>query len=32
MTFDQARVCVQWKYREWKYQKMSDVGGLTYRF
>ena len=29
MTFDQASVCVQWKYREWKYQKMSEVGPLT---
>ena len=25
-------VCVQWEYREWKYQKMSEVGGLAYRF
>ena len=32
MTFDQASVCVQWEYREWKYQKMSEVGGLAYRF
>ena len=32
MTFDQANVCVQWEYREWKYQKMSEVGGLAYRF
>ena len=32
MTFDQASVCVQWKYREWKYQKMSEVGRLAYRF
>ena len=24
MTFDQASVCVQWEYREWKYQKMSE--------
>ena len=23
---------VQWEYREWKYQKMSEVGGLAYRF
>ena len=27
MTFDQASVYVQWEYREWKYQKMSGVGG-----
>ena len=26
MTFNQASVCVQWEYREWKYQKMSEVG------
>ena len=32
MTFDQASVCVQREYREWKYQKMSEVGGLAYRF
>ena len=32
MTFDPASVCVQWEYREWKYQKMSEVGGLAYRF
>ena len=32
MTFDQASVCVQWEYREWKYQKMSEVGGLANRF
>ena len=32
MTFDQASVCVQWEHREWKYQKMSEVGGLAYRF
>ena len=32
MTFDQARVCIQWEYREWKYQKMSEVGGLASRF
>ena len=31
-TFDQASVCVQSEYREWKYQKMSEVGGLAYRF
>ena len=31
-TFDQASVCLQWEYREWKYQKMSEVGGLAYRF
>ena len=22
--------CAQWEYREWKYQKMSEVGGLAY--
>ena len=27
MTFDQVSVCVQWEYREWKYQKMSEVVG-----
>ena len=32
MTFDQASVCIQWECREWKYQKMSEVGGLAYRF
>ena len=32
MTFDQASVCVQWEYRECKYQKMSEVSGLAYRF
>ena len=32
MTFEQASVCVQWEYREWKYQKMSEVGTLVYRF
>ena len=32
MTFDEASVCVQWKYREWKYQKINEVGGLAYRF
>ena len=32
MTFDQVSVCVQRKYREWKYQKMSEVGGLVFRF
>ena len=32
MTFDQASVYVQREYREWKYQKMSEVGGLAYRF
>ena len=31
MTFDQASACVQWEYREWKYRKMSEVGGLAYR-
>ena len=31
-TFDQASVCVRWEYGEWKYQKMSEVGGLDYRF
>ena len=30
MTFDHASVCEQWEYREWKYQKMSEVGGLAY--
>ena len=25
-------MCVQWGYREWKYQKMSEVCGLAYRF
>ena len=24
--------CAQWEYREWKYQKMSEVGGLADRF
>ena len=24
-------VCIQWEYREWKYQK-NEVGGLAYRF
>ena len=32
MTFDQASVCVQREYREWKYQKMSEAGRLAYRF
>ena len=32
MTFDQASVCVQREYREWKYQKMSEDDGLAYRF
>ena len=32
MTFDQASVCVQWECREWKHKKMSEVGGLAYRF
>ena len=32
MTFDQASVCVQWEYRDWKYQKISEVGRLAYRF
>ena len=32
MTFDQAIVCVQWEYRDLKYPKMSEVGGLAYRF
>ena len=44
MTFDQVSVCIQWEYREWKYQKiqweyrewkyrkMSEVGELSYRF
>ena len=32
MTFDPASVCVQRKNREWKYQEMSEVGGLVYRF
>ena len=32
MTFDQASVCVQREYWEWKYQKMSEVGWLAYRF
>ena len=32
MIFDRACVCVQWEYREWKYRKMSEVGGLAYRF
>ena len=32
MTFGQASVCVLREYREWKYQKMSEVGGLAYRF
>ena len=27
MTFDQASVCAQWEYREWKYRKMSEVDG-----
>ena len=29
MTY-QVSVCAQWEYREWKYQKMSEVGGLAY--
>ena len=32
MTFDQASVCVQREYREWKYQKKSENGWLAYRF
>ena len=32
IAYDQTSVCVQWEYREWKYQKMSEVGGLAYRF
>ena len=32
MIFERASVRVQWEYREWKYQKMSEVGGLAYRF
>ena len=32
LTFVQASVCGQWEYREWKYQKMSEVGGLAHRF
>ena len=32
MTFDQAIVCIQKKYRELKYQKMIKVGRLAYRF
>ena len=32
MTFDQVSVCVLWEYREWKYQKMSEVGRLAYGF
>ena len=32
MTVDQPSVCGQREYREWKYQKMSEVGGLVYRF
>ena len=32
MIFDQVSECVQWEYREWKYRKMSEVGGLAYRF
>ena len=32
MTFDQASVCVQWEYREWKYRKMSEAGGLAYSY
>ena len=31
-TFDQASVFVQLEYRELKYRKMSEVGGLAYRF
>ena len=31
MTFDQASACVQWEYREWKYQ-ISKAGVLAYRF
>ena len=30
MIFDKASVCIQWEYREWKYQKMSEVCGLAY--
>ena len=30
MTFDQASVCVKREPSEWKYQKMSEVGGLAY--
>ena len=25
VTSDQASVCVQWEYRDWKYQKMGEV-------
>ena len=25
VTPDQASVCVQWEYRDWKYQKMGEV-------
>ena len=32
IAYDQTSVCVQWEYREWKYQKMNEVGGLAYRF
>ena len=32
MTFNQANVYIQWEYRRWKYQKMSEAGGLAYRF
>ena len=32
MTADQASRSVQREHREWKYKKMSEVGGLTYRF
>ena len=28
MTFDQASVCSQWEHREWKYQKLSEVGAF----
>ena len=31
-SFDQASVCIQWEYREWQYQKMSEDGRLAYRF
>ena len=32
IIFYLVSVCVQWEYREWKYQKMSQVVGLAYRF